>query len=72
MPLDEVVAVADQALAALAYLHERRVVHRDVKPSNLLLDRDGRVRLSDLGLVRQLDSEQRLRGPRLPSALRPI
>ena len=55
LPIDEVIRIADETLEALAFLHREGVVHRDVKPSNLLLDAGGRVRLADLGLVRRLD-----------------
>jgi serine/threonine-protein kinase len=60
LPVDEVVRVAEQVLEVLAYLHEHGVVHRDVKPSNLLVDSDGRMRLADLGLARPLDDERGL------------
>ncbi|HQT94366.1 MAG TPA: protein kinase [Thermoanaerobaculaceae bacterium] len=55
LPIGQAVAVADDVLGVLAYLHSRGIVHRDVKPSNLLLDDKGCVRLADLGLVRLLE-----------------
>jgi eukaryotic-like serine/threonine-protein kinase len=52
LPLDEVLAVADQVLDTLAAAHERGVVHRDLKPENLFLTRDGVVKLLDFGIGR--------------------
>ncbi|CAN6298037.1 unnamed protein product [Urochloa humidicola] len=46
--------VAAQALAGLAHLHARRVVHRDVKPGNLLVGAAGEVKIADFGIARVL------------------
>ena len=60
LPVAEVVAALRDVLEALAFLHRRQVVHRDVKPSNLFVDADGRVRLGDLGLALPLDGTPRV------------
>ena len=52
-PLDEATAasVIAQAACGLAYAHDQRLVHRDVKPGNILVMQDGRVKVLDLGLA---------------------
>jgi hypothetical protein len=47
-----VAEIARQAADGLQHAHEQRVVHRDVKPSNLLLDEQGSIRIVDFGLAR--------------------
>ena len=47
-----VLSYADQLVDALAYAHRRRVIHCDVKPENLLLFPENRLRLADFGLAR--------------------
>lgn len=48
---DEILTVASQAFAALEYCHRSGVLHRDVKPNNIMRDRHDRVVLMDLGLA---------------------
>ena len=51
IPLEVQKTWADQLLCALSFCHLHNIVHRDVKPSNLLLDKDGCVKLCDFGLA---------------------
>lgn len=53
---DDVVAVAAQALAGLAAAHAAGVLHRDVKPGNLLRTSDGDVKVVDFGVAQAADS----------------
>ncbi len=55
---DERLQVVRQIGDALEYAHERQVIHRDVKPHNILLDTDGTPKLTDFDLVRALESTQ--------------
>ena len=52
LPLPEVVRLMTQLLGALAYAHERKVVHRDVKPGNIFVLDDGSLKVVDFGIAR--------------------
>ncbi len=56
MPSEDVADLGAELADALAYIHERGVVHRDVTPSNVLCAPDGRARLVDFGIARLLES----------------
>ncbi|HRQ87949.1 MAG TPA: serine/threonine-protein kinase, partial [Bacteroidia bacterium] len=53
LPQDEALAIVAQVLDALDYAHGQGIVHRDIKPGNILLGRDGRVKVADFGLAKR-------------------
>lgn len=53
--IEQAVELTIQLCNALAFAHDARVLHRDVKPANVLVDGDFNVRLTDFGMVRDLD-----------------
>ncbi len=59
LPVDQVMDIVAQVALGLAYAHEHGIVHRDVKPSNIMVGRDGHVKITDFGIARMASAAVR-------------
>jgi serine/threonine-protein kinase len=69
LSVEETVSIARQILSALAYAHAQGVVHRDVKPANIVVDDNGHVTITDFGIARAADrTRMTIAGTRMGTA----
>ena len=54
LAFDETIALLEQVADALDYAHQRGVIHRDIKPGNIVLDDRGRVTVTDFGIAKEI------------------
>lgn len=59
LPIDQVLDIVAQVALGLSYAHEHGIIHRDVKPSNIMVLRDGHAKITDFGIARMASAAVR-------------
>jgi serine/threonine protein kinase len=52
----DIIKIFEQICYGLEYLHSKKIIHRDIKPANIFLYKDGRVKIGDLGVCKNLNT----------------
>ncbi len=58
LTLPEVIDIMLQLTSAITHAHESYIIHRDIKPQNVIILDDGRVKITDFGIAAQLNSNE--------------
>ncbi|BDR56089.1 Stk1 family PASTA domain-containing Ser/Thr kinase [Xylocopilactobacillus apis] len=57
LPLERIQQIMEQILSAVAHAHSQGIIHRDLKPLNILINKDGNIKISDFGIAMALNDE---------------
>ena len=60
LPLPKILSLLEQVAACLHFVHRRGIIHRDIKPGNILFHADGTPKLTDFGIAKLIDNDQEL------------
>ncbi len=57
LPIEEILEITNQVLVGLMHAHDKKVVHKDIKSQNILLDKDKNVKITDFGIANVIDDD---------------